>query len=111
MGWKMTFLSIGPIHFKDNFRVDLKARALFFLPYRPTAAKTLVKNPPSQESTDSGLRMPIEAYLTVAQGVSFHMMFPQCMGQMSYNPATTNQNVTTLFDPTLKKYKNVLKGP
>ncbi len=54
------------------------------------------------------LRMPIKAYLTVAQGVSFHMMSPLCMGQMSYNPATTNQNVTTLSGPTLKKSFNTV---
>ena len=43
----------------------------FFLPYRPTAAKTLVKNPPSQESTDGGLTVMVEVVEYIA--ITFHL--------------------------------------
>ena len=32
----------------------------FFLPDRPTAEKTIVKNPPFKESTDCGLNVALE---------------------------------------------------
>ena len=50
----MSYLCLYFIPFTDNFPVNLLPLA-FFLPNQSTAEKPLVKNPPSQESTDCGL--------------------------------------------------------